>query len=96
METGVKKAEEICRIRSSIAARESEFSFLLSFIVRDIYQSYKINIWTYFLLCVLDRRLRHQHGRGPCNIFILDTSSSLGEEGFKQMKEAFTDIIDGT
>ncbi|XP_062586128.1 uncharacterized protein LOC134247760 isoform X2 [Saccostrea cucullata] len=38
---------------------------------------------------------RYQHGRGPCNIFILDTSSSLGEEGFHQMKETFCTIIDG-
>nr|XP_022330133.1 uncharacterized protein LOC111128668 isoform X2 [Crassostrea virginica] len=38
--------------------------------------------------------LRHQHGRGPCNIFILDTSSSLGLEGFEQMKAVFTTIID--
>ncbi|XP_034324656.2 uncharacterized protein [Magallana gigas] len=41
-----------------------------------------------------NRELRFQHGTGPCNVFILDTSSSLGEEGFTQMKEAFTSIID--
>nr|XP_034323560.1 uncharacterized protein LOC105339595 isoform X2 [Crassostrea gigas] len=63
MESGIKRAEQMCRTRSSIAARENS-------------------------------RLRHQHGRGPCNIFILDTSSSLGEEGFRQMKEAFTGILD--
>uniref|UniRef100_A0A8W8I5N5 E3 ubiquitin-protein ligase HERC2 n=1 Tax=Magallana gigas TaxID=29159 RepID=A0A8W8I5N5_MAGGI len=45
MESGIKGAEEMCRSRSSIAAREN-------------------------------------------------TSSSLGEEGFSQMKEAFTDILD--
>lgn len=44
---------------------------------------------------LIDRELRFQHGTGPCNVFILDTSSSLGEEGFTQMKEAFTSIIDG-
>ncbi|XP_062610775.1 uncharacterized protein LOC134272568 [Saccostrea cucullata] len=38
---------------------------------------------------------RYHHGRGPCNIFILDTSSSLGEEGFQEMKETFGAIIDG-
>ncbi|XP_061164730.1 uncharacterized protein LOC133173723 [Saccostrea echinata] len=38
--------------------------------------------------------LRHQHGKGPSNIFILDTSSSLGEDGFKQMKEIFSAVID--
>ena len=43
-----------------------------------------------------DRQLRYQHGHGPCNIFILDTSSSLGEDGFKEMKETFISIIDGT
>eukprot|EP00105_Crassostrea_gigas_P045883 XP_019930031.1 PREDICTED: uncharacterized protein LOC105346155 [Crassostrea gigas] len=41
-----------------------------------------------------NRELRFQHGTGPCNVFILDTSSSLGKEGFTQMKEAFTSIID--
>ncbi|XP_061168844.1 uncharacterized protein LOC133178100 [Saccostrea echinata] len=42
-----------------------------------------------------NRELRHQHGKGPCNIFILDTSSSLGEEGFNQMKDTFYTIIKG-
>uniref|UniRef100_K1RND5 Uncharacterized protein n=1 Tax=Magallana gigas TaxID=29159 RepID=K1RND5_MAGGI len=42
-----------------------------------------------------DRELRYQHGTGPSNVFILDTSSSLGEEGFTQMKEAFISIING-
>ncbi|XP_062567099.1 uncharacterized protein LOC134229370 [Saccostrea cucullata] len=41
-----------------------------------------------------NHEVRHQHGRGPCSIFILDTSSSLGEEGFQQMKETFSTIID--
>uniref|UniRef100_K1S6Q6 Putative E3 ubiquitin-protein ligase HERC2 n=1 Tax=Magallana gigas TaxID=29159 RepID=K1S6Q6_MAGGI len=41
-----------------------------------------------------DRELRHQHGKGPCNVFILDTSSSLGELGFKQMKDVFTSAIE--
>lgn len=36
-----------------------------------------------------DRKLRYQHGRGPCNIFILDTSSFLGKEGFIQMRTTF-------
>ncbi|XP_065943600.1 uncharacterized protein [Magallana gigas] len=40
-----------------------------------------------------NRELRYQHGTGPSNVFILDTSSSLGEEGFTQMKEAFISII---
>ncbi|XP_062586129.1 uncharacterized protein LOC134247761 [Saccostrea cucullata] len=38
--------------------------------------------------------LIHQHGKGPSNIFILDTSSSLGKEGFDQLKEVFCTIID--
>ncbi|XP_052698297.1 uncharacterized protein LOC128176193 [Crassostrea angulata] len=38
--------------------------------------------------------LRYQHGKGPFNIFILDTSSFLGEEGSIQLKETFTTIID--
>lgn len=42
-----------------------------------------------------DRKLRYQHGRGPCNIFILDTSSCLGKEGFIQMRTTFSTIIDG-
>lgn len=36
----------------------------------------------------------YQHGKGPCNIFILDTSLSLGEEGFGQMKGASYAILD--
>lgn len=42
-----------------------------------------------------NRDLRCQHGSGPSNIFILDISSSIGDEGVRQMKEAFTTIIDG-
>ncbi|XP_062569340.1 uncharacterized protein LOC134231392 [Saccostrea cucullata] len=41
-----------------------------------------------------NHEVRHQHGRGPCSIFILDTSLSLGEEGFQKMKETFHTIID--
>uniref|UniRef100_A0A8W8I4G3 E3 ubiquitin-protein ligase HERC2 n=1 Tax=Magallana gigas TaxID=29159 RepID=A0A8W8I4G3_MAGGI len=41
-----------------------------------------------------NRDLRFQHGSGPSNIFILDISSSIGDEGVRQMKEAFTTIID--
>ncbi|XP_034324654.2 uncharacterized protein [Magallana gigas] len=41
-----------------------------------------------------NRELRHQHGKGPCNVFILDTSSSLGELGFIQMKDVFTSAIE--
>nr|XP_034323558.1 uncharacterized protein LOC117688885 [Crassostrea gigas] len=41
-----------------------------------------------------NRQVRYQHGKGPCNIFILDTSSSLGIEGFIQMKKTFSTIID--
>ncbi|XP_078314706.1 uncharacterized protein LOC111131205 isoform X1 [Crassostrea virginica] len=43
---------------------------------------------------IKNRQLRYQHGQGVCNIFILDTSSSLGEDGFKEMKETFISIID--
>ncbi|XP_061168839.1 uncharacterized protein LOC133178095 [Saccostrea echinata] len=41
-----------------------------------------------------NRERRYQQGRGPCNIFILDTSSNLGEEGFIKMKETFCTIMD--
>ncbi|XP_062586119.1 uncharacterized protein LOC134247758 isoform X2 [Saccostrea cucullata] len=41
-----------------------------------------------------NRDLRYQHGKGPCNIFILDTSSSIGIEGFLQMKDIFCTIMD--
>lgn len=44
---------------------------------------------------MIDIEFRNQYGEGPCNVFILDTSSSLGEHGFTQMKEAFLSIIDG-
>ncbi|XP_061168843.1 uncharacterized protein LOC133178099 [Saccostrea echinata] len=37
---------------------------------------------------------RYQQGRGPCNIFILDTSSNMGEEGFIQMIDTFCSIMD--
>lgn len=37
----------------------------------------------------------YQNVRSPCNVFILDTSSSLGKDGFAQMKEMFSIIIDG-
>lgn len=39
--------------------------------------------------------LRYQHGKGPFNIFILDTSSFLGEKGSIQLKDTFAAIIDG-
>ena len=53
----------------------------------------RVSLKTHLFLS--DRHLRPQHGHGPCNIFILDTSSSLGEDGFKEMKETFISIIDG-
>ncbi|XP_062614438.1 uncharacterized protein LOC134276174 [Saccostrea cucullata] len=43
---------------------------------------------------VKNRERRYQQGRGACNIFILDTSSNVGEEGFIQMKETFCTIMD--
>ncbi|XP_078313349.1 uncharacterized protein LOC111131681 isoform X2 [Crassostrea virginica] len=36
----------------------------------------------------------YQQGNGPYNIFILDTSSRLGEDGFQEMKEIFASMID--
>lgn len=47
------------------------------------------------MLMFTDRQLRYQHGKGPCNVFILDTSLSLGIEGFIQMRKTFSTIIDG-
>lgn len=41
-----------------------------------------------------NRQVRYQHGKGPCNVFILDTSLSLGIEGFIQMRKTFSTIID--
>ncbi|XP_062610774.1 uncharacterized protein LOC134272566, partial [Saccostrea cucullata] len=43
---------------------------------------------------IKNRERRYQQGRGACNIFILDTSSNVGEEGFIQMKETFCTIMD--
>ncbi|XP_056021560.1 uncharacterized protein LOC125649346 isoform X2 [Ostrea edulis] len=40
------------------------------------------------------QQLKHQAGRGPCVIFILDTSASIRGQGFRELKEAFTSIID--
>ncbi|XP_062587187.1 uncharacterized protein LOC134248831, partial [Saccostrea cucullata] len=37
--------------------------------------------------------LRYQQGHGPYNVFILDTSKSIGEEGFSQIKDIFSTII---
>ncbi|XP_048732216.2 uncharacterized protein LOC125649050 [Ostrea edulis] len=39
-------------------------------------------------------QLKHQAGRGPCVIFILDTSASIRGQGFRELKNAFTSIID--
>ncbi|XP_022329660.2 uncharacterized protein LOC111128368 [Crassostrea virginica] len=36
---------------------------------------------------------KHQHGRGICSVFILDTSESMEGEGHRQMKKAFLDIL---
>lgn len=47
------------------------------------------------MLMFTDRQVRYQHGKGPCNVFILDTSLSLGIEGFIQMRKTFYTIIDG-
>lgn len=60
-----------------------------------LYLVYVFMLVNYSFYLITDRELRFQHGTGPCNVFILDTSSSLGKEGFTQMKEAFTSIIDG-
>ncbi|XP_062614381.1 uncharacterized protein LOC134276121 [Saccostrea cucullata] len=37
---------------------------------------------------------RHNQGRGPCNVFILDTSSNMGQDGPIQMKDTFCTIMD--
>lgn len=42
-----------------------------------------------------DRDLRHQHGMGPYNIFILDTSSYIGEDGMNEIKETFATLMKG-
>lgn len=47
------------------------------------------------VLMLLDCGVGYQNVRSPCNVFILDTSSSLGKDGFAQMKEMFSIIIDG-
>lgn len=44
---------------------------------------------------LLDCGVGYQNVRSPCNVFILDTSSSVGKDGFAQMKEMFSIIIDG-
>nr|XP_022335026.1 uncharacterized protein LOC111131681 [Crassostrea virginica] len=41
-----------------------------------------------------DAESMYQQGNGPYNIFILDTSSRLGEDGFQEMKEIFASMID--
>ncbi|XP_022332693.2 uncharacterized protein LOC111130205 [Crassostrea virginica] len=40
-----------------------------------------------------NRDLRHQHGMGPYNIFILDTSSYIGEDGMNEIKETFATLM---
>lgn len=44
---------------------------------------------------LLDCGVGYQNVNSPCNVFILDTSSSMGKDGFAQMKETFCIIIDG-
>ncbi|XP_061168835.1 uncharacterized protein LOC133178089 [Saccostrea echinata] len=39
-----------------------------------------------------NQKREHQHGRGVCTVFLLDTSASMAGEGFHQMKRAFMDI----
>lgn len=36
-----------------------------------------------------------QHGNGICSAFVLDTSETMAGEGFRQMKKAVFDILDG-
>lgn len=92
MESSIQVAEEFWNIKSSLAAQKSEFSFIRLISICKL-KTDPVFINTHY--SVLDRETRHQHGRGPHNIFILDTSSSLREQGFTQMKNAFTSIIDG-
>ncbi|XP_062620442.1 uncharacterized protein LOC134282018 isoform X2 [Saccostrea cucullata] len=40
-----------------------------------------------------NRKRKHQHGRGICTVFLLDTSGSMAGDGFQQMKRAFNEII---
>lgn len=94
MESSIEIAKEYWNIKSSLAAQKSEFSFLRFISIYRLKTSTVIANINY-VYAVLDRETRHQHGRGPCNIFILDTSSSLREQGSAQMKNAFTSIIDG-
>ncbi|XP_062614373.1 uncharacterized protein LOC134276111 [Saccostrea cucullata] len=42
----------------------------------------------------INRELRHQHGVGPCVIFILDTSESIRGQGFQELKDVFKTIIE--
>ncbi|XP_056021555.1 uncharacterized protein LOC125649345 isoform X2 [Ostrea edulis] len=42
----------------------------------------------------IHQQLQHQAGKGPCVIFILDTSASITGQGFRELKWAFTSIID--
>lgn len=36
-----------------------------------------------------------QHGNGICSAFVLDTSETMAGEGFRLMKKAVFDILDG-
>lgn len=48
-------------------------------------------------LCYIeDISLRHQKGRGACNLFILDISESMEGEGIRSLKRGVIDILDGT
>lgn len=59
------------------------------------YNASKNNYFKIGLLYLKGHELRYQHEKGPFNIFILDTSSFLGNEGPIQLKETFTTIING-
>lgn len=75
------------------AAIEAEKSKLLTSLYLKPFQATKYLFIRFQIF--LDFGQIYQHGKGPCNVFLLDTSLSLGREGFVQLKGAFTAILDG-
>lgn len=90
MAQDIINAQEYWKTQAAIEAEKSKLltSLYLKPLQKTKYLFIRFQIF-------LDFGQIYQHGKGPCNVFLLDTSLSLGREGFVQLKEAFTAILDG-
>ncbi|XP_062619573.1 uncharacterized protein LOC134281126 isoform X2 [Saccostrea cucullata] len=60
-----------------------------------MYQSVDLQYWNSLakLEAEENQKRKFQHGRGICTVFLLDTSGSMAGDGFRQMQEAFMEIL---